>query len=281
MKIGAHVSISGGIQNSVMNAAEIGCETFQIFTQNQRQWKSKIFSQDEIEAFKSSRRERGYNSVPLLSHASYLINMCAADENNLQRSRKALVEELRRCDQLGINYLVIHPGAHGGKGEEWGIAVISETINETLSRYQPQVEILLETTAGSGTAVGYRFEHLQKIIEQVDDKSKAAVCLDTCHIFAAGYSIQTKEGWESTFSEIEQSFGWEKLKAFHLNDSLKELASRRDRHAAIGEGYIGLKSFECIVNHERLKDTPGIIEIPANQNADKDNIKLLKSLRFE
>ena len=279
MKLGCHVSIAGGVFNAVTHAKESGCETFQIFTQNQRQWKSVSLSDIDVESFHRMRDNEGFRSARLLSHASYLINMCAQETDKLKRSRKAFVEELKRCDQLNLDYLVIHPGAHGGRGEEWGIAVIAETLNIVLSQYQPNVEILLETTAGQGFSIGYRFEHLQKIIEQVEKSSGVAVCIDTCHIFAAGYPIKNEVDWQNTFTQIEQTFCMDKLKALHLNDSFKESGSRKDRHAPIGEGLIGIECFEYLVNCEKIEALPAILEIPGGLDKFKQNISLLKSLR--
>ncbi|MGD9489424.1 MAG: deoxyribonuclease IV [Calditrichaceae bacterium] len=279
MLIGCHVSISGGISSSVIRALNIGCETFQIFTQNQQQWINRIYTTNERDGFKHERIKYAYNHVPLMSHASYLINMCSKNEITLKKSRQALKDEIIRCDSLGIDLLVIHPGAHGGKGVDWGIDTIAETINLTLDGMRPDVTILLETTAGQGTGIGHRFEHLKSIIDQVDKDEKVGVCLDTCHIFAAGYDMGTEQDWDRVIDEYDKIVGLKKLKAFHLNDSLREVGSRVDRHAQIGKGEIGIESFKYIVNNKKMKDIPAVIEIPGDENVYRDTVIKLKNLR--
>jgi len=279
MLIGCHVSISENIALAVDRAVETGCESFQLFTQNQRQWRSVKYSDKDIEIFKSKRAEAGFTKVPIVSHASYLINMCASKEENLVKSRRALFEELQRCDQLGIEYLVIHPGSHGGNGEEWGIAAIGETINLTLQQYKPAVKILLETTAGQGHSIGYNFEQLAAIIEQIEQKETMGVCLDTCHIFATGYDVEDEMGWQETIKKIEQTFGMDNLKAVHLNDSMKEKGSRRDRHERIGKGFIGQKCFEVLVNLPEFENVPGLLEVPGGMDAFAEDISRLKGIR--
>ncbi len=203
MRIGCHISISGGSHLSFERAEQLDCETFQIFTQNQRQWKSISISEDQIRTFAEKREEHKFVKAELTAHASYLINLCANKPENLIKSRNAFLDELKRCDALKISWLVIHPGAHTGKGEDWGIETIAESINLTLAEYEPRVHILLETTAGQGTAIGYKFEQIQQILNKIEKKSYVAVCIDSCHIFAAGYDIRTEEGWQNTLSEID------------------------------------------------------------------------------
>ncbi|MEJ2542525.1 MAG: deoxyribonuclease IV, partial [Calditrichaceae bacterium] len=188
MKIGCHISIQGGIENSLQRASELGCESFQVFTQNQRQWISKIYSDEEITAFQKAKKKFGFNHTNIISHASYLINLCASESDKLVKSRQAFLEELKRCDALGINWVVIHPGAHGGSGEEWGVMTIARSLNKILKSYIPKVKILLETIAGQGTGIGYTFEQLAAIRNQVKNKDVIGFCMDTCHIFSAGYS---------------------------------------------------------------------------------------------
>jgi len=240
MIFGCHVSIAGGVENAPLRAKALGAECFQIFTQNQRQWKALTYNERQVAAFKEARRRNGYAHIPLVSHASYLINMCAQDEEKLQRSRRALSEELTRCDSLGIEFLVIHPGSHGGLGEDWGISAAAATLNAVLQQ-EYRVKILLETTAGQGTNLGWRLEHLRDIISQTKRSAQVAVCVDTCHVFAAGYDIATEEGWQSFMQEAEHLLGPKQLLVWHLNDSLHAAGSRKDRHAAIGEGAIGLQ----------------------------------------
>ncbi len=279
MKIGCHVSISGGIQNTFERADSLGCESLQIFTQNQRQWKSVEYDQSTLQNFHSERKQHHFDGVPIIAHASYLINLCAQEPEKLEKSRRAFIEELKRCDQLGIAGLVIHPGAHGGNGEEWGIAAIADSINYALDVYNPQVQILLETTAGQGTGIGSRFAHLKKIMELVILKPKMGICVDTCHIFAAGYDIRSEESWADTLQKMDDSFGLEQVAAFHLNDSKKEFNSHRDRHAPIAEGYIGAESFEILMQMERFKEIPGILEVPGGDAVFMENIKRLKNMR--
>lgn len=280
MLIGGHVSISGGISGSVSRAVNIGCETFQIFTQNQQQWINRIYTPEEIDGFKTERVKYAFHRVPVMSHASYLINMCSKNETTLKKSRQALKEEIIRCDALGIDFLVIHPGAHGGKGVEWGIKTIAETINRTLEAIHTDVMMLLETTAGQGTGIGHRFEQLRSITELVEKSEKIGICVDTCHIFAGGYPIDTETGWDRVIDEFDKIVGLKKLKALHLNDSLKEAGSRIDRHAQIGRGKIGINSFKYIVNNKRMKDIAGVVEIPGDENTYRENIQMLKNQRI-
>jgi len=255
LKIGCHISIQGGIQNSCARASSLNCESFQVFTQNQRQWISKSYSADTIHAFNKEKARYGFNNAILLSHASYLINLCANDPVNLDKS------------------------AHGGKGEEWAINTIAESINFILDCYQPSAGILLETVAGQGTSIGYKFEHLQKIIELIENSKHVGICLDTCHIFAAGYPIQNASGWNAVINEIEDTCGMSKLEAVHLNDCKLPCGSKRDRHAAIGDGFIGLDGFACITNMDRFEDIPGVLEVPGGEAVFRANIALLKSMR--
>ncbi len=279
MKIGCHVSIAGKVWQCFERANSVGSEAFQIFTQNQRQWKSVHYAEEDLKQFHTLRNRSRFKDVPLVAHASYLINLCADDDEKLQKSRNAFVEELKRCDSLGLNYLVIHPGSHGGKGEEWGIQMVAETLNWSLEQYIPKVQILLETTAGQGNNIGYRFEHLSGIINSVEKNDHVAVCVDTCHIFAAGYGLENVKTVEDTLSEFDGILGLEKIKVWHFNDSLKEKGSRRDRHAPIGEGMIGLTAFEYLVNEPFFKEHPAILEIPGVMEKFKENIALLKRMR--
>lgn len=279
MKIGCHVSVAGGVPFAFERAYSLQCEALQIFTQNQRQWKSVEYDTETLEAFHRQREHYHFNDTPLTAHASYLINLCAREPEKLEKSRKAFLEELKRCDRLAISNLVIHPGAHGGKGEAWGIAAIADSLNWALDAYAPKVRILLETTAGQGTGIGSRFEHLRQIIDLSAQQAKLAVCVDTCHIFAAGYDIRTAEAWSKTLKIMEDSFEPERIAAFHLNDSKKEFNSRRDRHAPIGEGYIGRESFEILMRMERFRALPGILEVPGGDAVFMENIALLKKMR--
>lgn len=279
MKIGCHVSIAGKISLAFERAKSVGCETLQIFTQNQRQWKSVHFNEEDINNFKAERELWQFYSAPLLAHASYLINMSASENELLLRSRQALLEELIRCDQLEVDYLIIHPGSHGGKGEAWGIERVAETINLITASYHPKVQLLLETTAGQGSALGYRFGQLKQIIELIGSSVSVGVCIDTCHIFAAGYAIRTAGEWQQTLTEIKETIGLDKIKAWHLNDSYKDFASRGDRHAPVGQGRIGLECFEYLLRLPETEGTPGILEIPGGMNSFQNDLSLLKQLR--
>jgi deoxyribonuclease IV len=279
LKIGCHVSIQGGIEKSSERANLLGCETFQIFTQNQRQWISKSYSQDTANSFRFECEKNRFHPFEILSHASYLINLCSHDPAKLKRSQQALTEELKRCDLLGLKGVVIHPGAHGGNGEEWGVKTIANTINRILETYQPQAAIFLETTAGQGTGIGYKFEHLDDIIQNINHKEQIGICLDTCHIFAAGYPIYNAAGWEMVIEQIEDTFGAERIKAIHLNDSKYPCGGRKDRHAAIGNGFIGKNGFKCLMNMEQFGNIPAILEVPGGDDVFRSNIELLKSMR--
>jgi len=279
MKIGCHVSIQDGVEKCFGRAAELGCEALQIFTQNQRQWIAKEYDEPTIAAFKRSRSDEGFDRVPILAHASYLINLCAVEAEKLKRSRLAFLQELKRCDRLGIDYLIIHPGAHGGNGLSWGITKIAETLNWVLKQYRPRVKILLETIAGQGTGVGSRFEELSQIMDAVDENEHLGVCLDTCHIFAAGYAIENEKEWQKVINSLERIIGLQKIQAIHLNDSRYECGSRRDRHAAIGQGRIGLQGFRFLVNFSAFAGIAGVLEVPGGEAVFQKDIALLKSMR--
>jgi len=277
MIIGCHISIAGGLPLVFGRAERLGCETFQLFTQNQRQWKSVEYDKKIVASFRHERQESAYRDVPLTSHASYLINLCATDLDKRQRSRMALLDELNRCAVLKIDNLVLHPGSHGGNGEDWGIETIAQSINYVLDQTSAQVRLLLETTAGQGNGIGHRFEHLAEIFKRVKQNKRLGICVDTCHIFAAGYDIRTYKGWEQTLKAMQANFGLERIGVIHLNDSLKPFASRRDRHAAIGRGEIGIESFKILAEEAAFKKIPGILEVPGGDAVYAENIKLLKA----
>lgn len=274
--IGAHVSASGGVSNAVANALEIGANAFALFTRNQRQWYPKPLEEEEIENFRSAVKEAGIESKHILPHASYLINLGNPDPTNLKKSRDAFLDEMQRCEQLGLTLLNFHPGSHLKKmSEEDCLAQIAEEINIALQKTKG-VTAVLENTAGQGTNLGYRFEHLKQIIDQVEDKSRVGVCIDTAHTLAAGYDIRTEEGYRETMYQIDKIIGLEYLRGIHLNDSLKELASRVDRHASVGEGVMGMTLFEVLMQDERLADIPIILETP-NPDRWAEEIALLRT----
>ena len=277
--MGAHTSISGGVSKSIELAEKLGFTAMQIFTKNNNRWVAKPLDTDEITKFKTSLENSPINFV--VTHDSYLINLCAIDKINLQKSRDAYIDELERCEQLGIKYLNFHPGAHGGQGEEDGLKIIAESLNlahEKTKRFK--VSSMLELTAGQGTALGYRFEHIAKIIELVDDPERMSTCIDTAHIFAAGYDIRSPKTYKEVMREFDEIIGLDKLKCFHMNDSKKELGSRVDRHEHIGKGFIGLEGFTNIMNDKKLSDIPKILETPKGkeQLEDIENLEVLKSL---
>lgn len=274
--IGAHVSASGGVSNAVANALEIGANAFALFTRNQRQWYPKPLEEEEIENFRSAVKEAGFEPKHILPHASYLINLGNPDPTNLKKSRDAFLDEIQRCEQLGLTLLNFHPGSHLKKmSEEDCLAQIAEEINIALQKTKG-VTAVLENTAGQGTNLGYRFEHLKQIIDQVEDKSRVGVCIDTAHTLAAGYDIRTEEGYRETMYQIDKIIGLEYLRGIHLNDSLKELASRVDRHASVGEGVMGMTLFEVLMQDERLADIPIILETP-NPDRWAEEIALLRT----
>ncbi|MEA2022241.1 MAG: deoxyribonuclease IV [Candidatus Caldatribacteriota bacterium] len=284
MKIGCHISIAGGIDNSVKRAEELGCSSMQIFSKNASTWREKILKKDEVENFKENLKNSNIN--PVFIHTSYLINLASPSDELYFKSINAFIEEMKRADllltDLPYPYLIIHPGAHTGAGEEFGIQRIIRALNIILDKSADlnlKTMILLEDTAGSGTNLGYSFEQLKKIAYGVKDKSKIAMCLDTCHAFAAGYDLSYREGIEQTLEELEKHIGLDKLKVIHLNDSKYPLGSHKDRHMNIGEGFIGLEGFRLMVNHKHLKDLPFILETPKREEGDDiKNINLVKSL---
>jgi deoxyribonuclease-4 len=277
--LGAHTSVAGGVSKGIILAEKLNFTAIQIFSKNNNRWEAKPLDPLEVEKFKSLWKESNIKFIVV--HDSYLINLCAKDENNLKKSRDAFVDELERCETLGIKHLNFHPGAHGGQGEEDGLKIIAESLNIVHQRTEDlNVSSMIELTAGQGTNLGYKFEHIAKIIELVDNPERITACIDTAHIFAAGYNIKDKLEYEKVISDFDSIIGLEKLQCFHINDSKKELGSRVDRHEHIGQGYIGLEGFRNIMNDERLAHIPKILETPKGkeQLEDLENIKVLKSL---
>jgi deoxyribonuclease-4 len=257
--LGAHVSVAGGIPTAIGRATDLGCTAIQIFVKNASQWRGKELSDAEIEAFHAARA--GSAVGPVVAHASYLINLCAADPALLEKSREALADELARCARLGVDGLVVHPGAHLGAGEEAGIACVAASLDAVLAALpDAPTRILLENTAGQGSCLGYRLEHLARIRERVAAPERVGICVDTCHAFAAGYSIHEAAGYEELLAEIEGLTGLSVLGAVHLNDSVRPFGSRRDRHAHIGEGEIGLDLFARLLQDPRLAHVPMVVE---------------------
>ncbi len=260
--VGAHVSASGGVENAPVNAHEIGAKAFALFTKNQRQWFAKPLTEKSIHAFKENCTKYGYEPGHILPHDSYLINLGHPDPVALEKSRKAFLDEMQRCEQLGLDRLNFHPGSHLKKvTEEQCLETIAESINMALDKTSG-VTAVIENTAGQGTNLGYKFEHLAYIIDLVEDKSRVGVCIDTCHTYTAGYNIKTAEGYENTFKLFDEIVGFQYLKGMHLNDSKKELGSRVDRHDNIGKGFLGEEVFRRIMNDPRFDDIPLILETP-------------------
>jgi len=277
--LGAHMSIAGGVATAVERGQRIGCTTMQMFVKNNNQWKGKPLTDEDVSTYKKLLRESRIH--PVVVHDTYLINLCAVDKEILKKSREALKDELDRCEALGVQYLNFHPGAHMGAGEEEGIKRIAESLNiihqHTLGY---GVRSVIEVTAGQGTAIGYRFEHLRKIIDLVDERERMAVCMDTCHVFAAGYDLSTERGYEETFREFDAIVGLDRLVAFHVNDSKRELGSRVDRHEHIGKGRIGTQGFSFLMNDARFGNIPKILETPKGPEMEEDveNMRVLRGL---
>lgn len=260
--IGAHVSASGGVENAITNAKEIGATAFALFTKNQRQWLAPALTDKQIEQFKTLMSKAGYSASQVLPHDSYLINLGHPEQEGLEKSRESFFEEMRRCELLGLDRLNFHPGSHLKKiSEEESLDRIAESINMALDRTKGVIAVI-ENTAGQGSNLGFKFEHLAYIIDRVEDKSRVGVCLDTCHSFAAGYDLRTREALDATFAEFERVVGFKYLKGMHLNDAMKPLASRVDRHAPLGDGEIGLECFRYIMSDSRFDNIPLILETP-------------------
>lgn len=279
LEFGAHMSISGGCDLAIGRAAAFGMTACQIFTKNERQWVAKPLDLGMVERFREQRETTGVRH--LVAHDSYLINMASPDDAMWEKSRLAFREELDRCDILGVPYLVTHPGAHVGSGEELGIRRVSQAINHIhAERPDGTTMILLETTAGQGSALGRTFDELAAIIDGVEDKRRVGVCFDTCHAFAAGYDLRDASSYQATMDAFNNVIGLDRLKAFHLNDSRKGLGSRVDRHAAIGDGELGLEAFRFLVNDPRFAGLPGVLETDKGPDGEEDrrNLETLRAL---
>jgi deoxyribonuclease IV len=270
---GAHLSIAGGHHRALVAAHELDCSSVQLFTKAPNQWAAKPISDDEVAQFRQLRRELGVRFA--LAHDSYLINLASVDEKLYRRSVEAFIEEVLRAEQLGLDYLVTHPGAHKDDTVEAGLARVATALDEVHERTEGvRVRVLLETTAGQGTSLGYRFEHLRDIFNTVSDPSRLGVCLDTCHVVAAGYGLDSEAEYRATMKEFDHIIGLKRLLAFHLNDSLKPRGSRVDRHAHIGKGFVGLEAFRLLVNDRRFRDRPMILETP-KEEGDRDDMDVV------
>ena len=259
---GAHVSASGGVYNAPLNAKKIGATAFALFTKNERQWIAKPLTESDIAKFKENCAANGFTPAQILPHDSYLINLGSPKEDGLAKSREAFIEEMRRCGQLGLDRLNFHPGSHLNMiSEDKCLRIIADSINIALEQTEG-VTAVIENTAGQGSNMGYRFEHLAQIIDMVEDKSRVGVCIDTCHAFAAGYKINTPDDFSNAFLEFEKIVGFRYLRGMHLNDATKDVASRVDRHSSLGEGFIGKETFELIAKDPRFDGIPLILETP-------------------
>jgi deoxyribonuclease IV len=275
--IGAHVSASGGVENAPLNAAAIGAKAFALFTKNQRQWNSAPLSKQNISNFRDNCQKHGFLPGHILPHDSYLINLGHPGSEEIAKSRAAFLDEMQRCEQLGLDRLNFHPGGHLKlTSEENCMRIIAESINITLAKTKG-VTAVIENTAGQGSNMGYRFEQIRFIIDLVEDKSRVGVCLDTCHTFTAGYNILSPEGYDKTFRDFGEIIGFDFLRGIHLNDSMKALGSRVDRHDSIGKGFLGTSVFERMMNDSRFDNMPIILETP-DETLWPDEISLLYSM---
>jgi deoxyribonuclease-4 len=277
--LGAHMSIAGGVGNAFLEGKKVNCDAIQIFTKSSRQWASKPYTKEEIEQFHINRKETGIGTV--VAHDSYLLNMGSPDTALRTRSVAAFIDELERCEVLGVTNLIAHPGAHVGAGELDGIKTIAKSLDEVHKACPGySAKVTLEITAGQGSNLGYRFEQIASIIDATKESERLRVCFDTEHAFAAGYDIRTKEGYERTFGEFDEAIGIKLLAAFHLNDSKKEFNSRVDRHEHIGKGFIGVEAFRLLMNDRRFWGLPMCLETPKGPDLkeDRENLTLLRSL---
>lgn len=276
--VGAHISASGGVENAPLNAHEIEAKAFAFFTKNQRQWFASAYTSKNIDLFKQRCEEFNFSPDHILPHSSYLINLGHPEEEGLEKSRNAFFDEMKRCEQLGLNRFNFHPGSHLNKMPiDACLEKIAESINMGLERTKG-VTAVIENTAGQGSNLGHTFEQIAQIIDKVEDKSRVGVCLDTAHTLAAGYEIRTRESFDETFSKFAQIIGFNYLKGMHINDSKKELASRVDRHDSIGKGLMNMDLFSFIMNDPRFDNMPLILETP-NESLWAEEIQILYSLQ--
>jgi deoxyribonuclease IV len=278
-KLGAHISSAGGVSKAVARAASLPCRAFQLFTKNQNRWVSKPLEDSEIEKWFSELKAYNMDTSAVCVHDSYLINLASPDPVNLEKSIDGFVEEIQRCATLKIPHLVWHPGSHVGQGEEIGLTAVAKNMDRAIEiADDDSVTLCIETTAGQGTNLGWQFSHLRDIIAQSKYQDKIGICIDTCHIFAAGYQLETKKEWDATLNDLDEKVGLDKVKVIHVNDSKKPLGSRVDRHERIGEGEIGINPFKHLINEKRLKHAMMVLEVPGGMEAWEEDLKLLRSL---
>ena len=277
--LGSHMSIAGGVDKAFLEGKKVGCDVMQIFTKSSRQWAAQPYTKEEIQSYHANQKESGI--VTVIAHDSYLLNLGSPDKVLQQRSIRAFIDEMERCETLAIPYLIAHPGAHVGSGEEEGIKTIGRSLDEIHKGCAGfKVKVALEITAGQGSNLGYRFEQIRNMIDSTKESDRLRVCFDTEHAFAAGYDIRTKESYERTFVEFDEAIGLKLLAAFHLNDSKKEFHSRVDRHEHIGKGHIGVEAFRLLMNDRRFWGIPMCLETPKEPDLKEDieNLTLLRSL---
>jgi deoxyribonuclease-4 len=287
--VGAHVSVSGGVDKAPLNAMKIGAKAFAMFTKNQRQWVAKPLEDKMIESFKSNLKKSGVSPEHVLPHDSYLINLGSPDAEKLKRSRDSFIDELKRCDQLGLKLLNFHAGSHlvkvSKRDKEYHnkimeaelncLNLIADSMNLAIEATKDlDVKLVIENTAGQGTNLGYRFEHLAHLIDRVEDKSRVGVCLDTCHTFTSGYDLRTKEAYDKTMSEFDKIVGFKYLSGMHINDSKAKFGSRVDRHHSLGQGEIGWDTFKFIMNDSRMDNIPLILETIDSDIWDREILEL-------
>jgi deoxyribonuclease-4 len=279
MRLGVHVSAAGHIYESITRAAALGCNTMQIFSRDPRQWRKSRLKKEDVEEFKRRRQEHGL--APVFVHIPYLINLASPYHILYRSSIKAHIEDIKEAEALGVEYLVTHMGSHKKTGEAKGIKRITKALNRILDKTKDtKVSILLENTAGSGSWLGYRFEHQRMIIDGIEQQERMGVCFDTCHAFVAGYDLSTPEGYKDTIAQLDSIVGLDKLKLIHLNDAQDEFNSHKDRHEHIGKGKIGIEGFRRLLNDDRLKDAALILETPKDSpEADKLNLATIRSLK--
>jgi deoxyribonuclease-4 len=279
MLLGAHESVAGGAWNAIARGREDGCQAIQIFARPSAQWRARPTAPEEVSLFRSEHAQVGW---PVMSHASYLINLCATDDVILAKSRAALEEELIRAEELGLDYVVLHPGSHLGCGEDEGTTAVAASLSSVLQRTRGlRVKLLLEITAGQGSCLGCRFEHMEATLAKTRGGHEVGICFDTCHAHASGYDLSTEEGYDRTMAAFERVLGLDRLRAFHLNDSKTPTGSHVDRHAEIGDGYLGLLPFWRLVNDARFAQLPAVLETPSGPDklpSFKRNLERLRAL---
>jgi deoxyribonuclease IV len=277
--VGAHVSASGGVENAPVNANAIGAKAFALFTRNQRQWFSSPLTQDSIKAFRENCEKYDYKQFQILPHDSYLINLGHPEEEQLKKSRTAFLDEMKRCEELGLGSLNFHPGSHlNAVGIDECIKTIAESINIVLDKTKG-VTAVIENVAGQGTNIGHTFEQLRTIIENVEDKSRIGVCIDTCHAFTSGYDVKSQDGFTKTFEKFSEIIGFKFLRGMHLNDSKKDMGTRVDRHENIGMGFLGEQTFKILMNDPRFDNIPLILETPEESLWEAEIKKLYSLIR--